>query len=319
MERRELLRLLALFTAAGTRAFAQTPAGDAQNEWARERASNFRAVYSDPRQKAAFLLFLRNVFHLYPEQKFHKLIEDVSLAKASDKEVYLEVQSRLRTIKPFLAQFRYALPALWKQKLEMTRETLELIGPRRAVDGYLEIGTTGRYVSRLKSSLAIKGDIVLVHTNGASYAPDDIVERGRIRKLGRFVPLDDYAPIPASAVRDASLDLVTNFIGFHHSPADRLDGFVRSLHRVLRPGGRMIVRDHDVDSGEMDRMAALAHDVFNMGLGADWAVNQKEIRHFTGNAALVSYLRGLGFENDGRFLFQPGDPTRNALMSFRRV
>src|SRR5262245_39081060 len=98
MDRRELLGLLAL--CAGARGWAQAPAvADAQNEWARERASNFRAIYSDPRQKAAFLLFLRNVFHLYPEARFHKLIEDVSLAKASDKEIYLEVQSQLRTIK----------------------------------------------------------------------------------------------------------------------------------------------------------------------------------------------------------------------------
>jgi len=63
----------------------------------------------------------------------------------------------------------------------------------------------------------------------------------------------------------------------------------------------------------------LAHDVFNMGLGTAWPVNQAELRHFTSIQQLVAYLKARGFEDDGRRLFQQGDPTRNALMVFRRV
>jgi hypothetical protein len=66
-------------------------------------------------------------------------------------------------------------------------------------------------------------------------------------------------------------------------------------------------------------MVALAHDVFNMGLGTAWQVNQAELRHFTSLEQLLAYLEARGFRNDGRKLLQKGDPTQNALMVFVRV
>lgn len=332
LERRQLLKLAATFAAAlaASRAFAMDAApragtgaaagaGGDFNVHALAGASNFKAIYGDPALKAAFLKFLANVFHLFPEERLHRLIEDTASAGRSDREIYALVQARLPEIRPFLADFRYALPALSRQKDEMVAQTLELLGPARRIDGYLELGSSGRYAGRLKSKLDLRGDLVLLHSVAPGYSPEDIVERGGLMKFGRFVPLNDYAPVPASQVPERSLDLVANYIGFHHSPLPRLDAFVASLHRVLRPGGRLIVRDHDVASPAMNRMVALAHDVFNMGLGTPWPVNQGELRHFTSIAQLVAYLEARGFKGDGRKLLQPGDPTQNALMVFTRA
>jgi SAM-dependent methyltransferase len=330
--RRRLLKLAGLVAAAmaanrgfamdapprGDSAAAQAGSGDF-NVHALAGSSNFKAIYGDPRLKAEFLLFLTNVFHVFPEERLQRLIEDTTMAGKTDREIYSRAQSRLPEIKPFLAEFRYALPALSKQKDEMVAQTLDLLGARRSISGYMEIGTTGRYVSRLKSKIEINGDLVLVHDKAPGYSPTDIVERGGISRPGRFVPMNDYAPLPSSEVPDRSLDLVTNYIGFHHAPLPKLDPFVASLHRVLRPGGRMIVRDHDVHSSAMNRMVALAHDVFNMGLGTAWQVNQAELRHFTSLRQLVAYLEARGFQSDDRRLLQRGDPTHNALMVFVRV
>jgi SAM-dependent methyltransferase len=185
----------------------------------------------------------------------------------------------------------------------------------------MEIGTTGRYVGRLQSSITFAGDIVLLNAVEPTYSPVDIVERGQLSKIGRYVPLKDYLPITRAEVGDSTLDVVANFIGFHHSPPDRRDGFVDSVRRVLRPGGRLILRDHDVNSVEMNHMVALAHDVFNMGLGAPWDVNQREIRNFTSVNEISRYLESRGFRmlNLQRPLLQPGDPTHNALMDFVKV
>lgn len=332
MDRREMLKLAALLAAAAavSRGLAmdaapRSAAPDAKgadadfNVHALAGASNFKAIYGDPALNAAFLRFLTNVFHLFPEKRLHRLIEDAANASKSDREIYALVQARLPEIKPFLAELRYALPALSKQKDEMVAQTLALLGTQRRIDGYLELGSSGRYASRLQSQLDMRGDLVLLHSAPPGYSPEDIVERGSLFKLGRFVPMNDYAPVPASQVPDRSLDLVANYIGFHHSPLPRLDAFVGSLYRVLRPGARMIVRDHDVDSPAMNRMVALAHDVFNMGLGTPWRVNQAELRHFTSITQLVGYLEARGFKSDGRKLLQQGDPTRNALMVFTRV
>jgi hypothetical protein len=291
---------------------------DRQNEWALEHSSNFKVVFGNQKHKDAFLLFLTNVYNIYPEDRFQRLLEDISKTENSDKEIYSQIQVRLPEITPILSLVRYALPALAKQKAEMTRQTLELMGSVRKVDGYMEIGTTGRYVSRLKSDIKLTGDTVLVHSTKPSYSPTDVVERGRPLKIGRFVPLNDYAPISSAQVADRSLDLVTNFIGFHHSPPSKRDAFVQSLHRTLRPGGRLIVRDHNVNSDEMNRLVALAHDVFNAGLETMWSVNQKEIRNFTSMNQLIAYIEGFGFKHTAHPQYQAGDPTQNALMNFIR-
>jgi len=336
ISRRDLLKLAVLF--AGAWAADRAPAMDAapryqpdalkgdagkdtsgQNAWAVDGSSNFLAVYRDPTLKAAFFLFLQNVYHIYPEDRFHRLIEEACAKGATDREVYAYGQRRIGDIRPVLADVRYALPALAKQKAEMTRQTLALLQAQRKVDGYLEIGTTGRYVGRLQSELELRGDVVLVNTDAPSYSPTDIMERGGIRKVGRFVALKDYVPIAADEVDDNSMDLVSNFIGFHHAPPARRDGFVKSVHRVLRPGGKLILRDHDVDSKRMNRIVALAHDVFNMGLGTNWQVNQSEIRNFTSMQYMTDYLRRFGFKPAGRPLRQEGDPTQNMLMAFTKV
>ena len=71
----------------------------------------------------------------------------------------------------------------------------------------------------------------------------------------------------------------------------------------------------------MNHMVALAHDVFNAGLGTGWGVNQQEIRNFTSISEVVRYLDRFGLKLNPRKqpLLQPGDPTRNTLMEFVKV
>lgn len=293
----------------------------AENRDALDHSSNFRAIYGDPRLAAAFFLFLKNVYNLYPEETFHHLIESSARSARTDREIYALIQKQQHTIEPFLSQIRYGLPALGRQKTEMVRQTLELLGPSPRINGYMEVGTTGRYIGKLQSSAELSGDVVLVNAAAPGYSATDLVERGQLSRIGRYVPLRDYAPIPEEMVASNSLDVVANYIGFHHSPPSRRDAFVASIHRVLRPGGKLLLRDHDVDSTDMNRMVALAHDVFNMGLGLPWEQNQREIRNFTSIVQIKTYLENCGFRsvNSKAPLLQLGDPTHNALMEFAKI
>ncbi|MEO6081113.1 MAG: methyltransferase domain-containing protein [Steroidobacteraceae bacterium] len=306
---------------AATATSPATANADANNAWSVAGSSNFKAIYGDTRLRDAFLLFLTNVYHLYPEGEFQALIADAARKGHSDREVYALVQAKLDKLKPFLADIRYALPALARQKEEMTRETLALLGSRRQINGFMEIGSTGRYLGHLRGRTKMTGDLVLLNNVAPSYSPLDIVERGGLHKRGRFVSLNDYAPISPAQLADDSLDVVANYIGFHHSPPRKRDAFVRSVQRVLRPGGRLILRDHNVDSDEMNRMVALAHDVFNMGLEVPWQKNQSEIRNFTSLDQIIRALdaQGLRRTATSKPLFQSGDPTRNALIEFVKV
>jgi SAM-dependent methyltransferase len=198
----------------------------------------------------------------------------------------------------------------------MTRQTLEILGERRSIDGYVEIGTTGRYVSALRKHVRFTGPLVLVNDVAPTNSPVDVMERGGLAKIGAFAPLADYAPIAPDVVADASIDVVTCFIGLHHARPDLLDAFVRSIARVLRPGGLFIVRDHDAATPGMTALVALAHTVFNLGLGLSWAANAAEPRYFVPLADVVRRVEGCGLKDTGARILQPNDPTANTLLAF---
>lgn len=278
--------------------------------------SEFHAVYSDVKWQDAFYRFLQNIYRIYPEDRFHTLIREACAAHRDDESIYRYIQHRLATIKPMLAELTYALPSLAKQKKEMTRQTLELLGARRDFDGYVEIGSTGRYVSELRKHLGLRGPLLLINDAAPTYSPVDIVERGQLSKLGTYVPLDDYAPIGTAAATDASMDLVTCYIGLHHIPPAKLEPFVRSVWRMLRPGGVFILRDHDVTTPQMNAFVSLAHAVFNAGLGVPWETNRDELRHFAPAAEWSRRLQAVGWRDTGKRLLQAHDPTDNMLMAF---
>ncbi|HEX5306339.1 MAG TPA: FAD-binding protein [Dyella sp.] len=281
---------------------------------------DFQTVYGTVHGGDGFYRFLQNVYRLYPEDRFHSLIAALVRQHPGDDEgIYRALQVRLPAIKPFLAELTYALPSLSRQKREMTRQTLELLGSRRRFDGYLEIGSTGRYLSHLRKTLELVGDRVLVNDLAPGYSPVDLVERGGLRQHARFVPLDDYAPLGQEALADGSIELATCYIGLHHAPLDRIEGFIASIARVLRSGGLFILRDHDVIDEPTRAMASLAHAVFNAGLGTPWEENARELRHFRSIDAWIGQLERHGLTPVGPRLLQAHDPTLNVLLCFRRA
>ena len=279
--------------------------------------SEFQSIFGNVASFDAFYLFLQNVYHIYPEDRFQTLIKEACAHSANDEEIYRYIQQRLPDIKPALADISYALPALRKQKEEMARQTLEILGDRKRIQGYVEIGSTGRYVSELQDHLEIEEPIYVIHDAAPTNSPVDIAERGGLAKIGTFLPLDDYAPL-SERIADHTIDVVSCFIGLHHAPPEKLDAFVRSIHRVLRPGGIFIVRDHDVQTPQMDAFVSLAHTVFNAGLGIPWDVNARELRHFAPISHWTRYLGDRGFQDTGARILQAHDPSANTLMAFLR-
>ncbi len=283
------------------------------------REGEFHRVYDDGASADRFYLFLQNVFHLYAEDRLHTLIKHCCDQFADDESIYREIQRQLPDITPTLQPLTYALPALARQKREMRDQTLRLLQPRRGFDGYVEIGSSGRYVGALRKALDVREPVMLVNDLAPGYSPVDLMERGGLRKVGTYVPLNDYAPLSAQAVPDHSVDLVSCYIGLHHASAANLDGFTASIARVLRPGGVFILRDHDVRDLAMDAFVSLVHTVFNAGLGVPWADNAAEIRRFRGIAEWVEYLDEFGLAAGDARLTQQHDPSNNILIACQRA
>ncbi len=279
------------------------------------KESEFHQVYDDIVWRDRFYLFLQNIYHLYPEDRFHSLIMQACDEHDQDEAIYQRVQTLLPTITPTLRDLRYALPALIKQKKVIAEQTRELAGSRR-FDGYFEIGSTGRYVKSLQTVLDLHGPVYLSNDNSPDNSPAEIMERGGIKQVGTFFKLDDYKPISESIIADSSLDLVTCYIGLHHCSPEDLDAYVASISRVLREGGLFILRDHNAADPAMVVFASLVHTVFNAGLGESWENNQKEKRFFKGLDHWIDVLSRHGFECDERRLLQDHDPSDNTLIAF---
>jgi len=279
-------------------------------------ASAFKAVFNDTKWSDDFYRFLQVIFHLYPEDKFHQLIRQETAVNNTDEEIYKAVQGKLSTIKPFLSELTYALPALKKQKKEIARQTLGLLGERKQIDGYVEIGSTGRYISQLRKEIKVTGPVYLINDLAPTNSPGDIMERGQLGKLGTFIDINGYEPI--SAIAENSVDVVTCYIGLHHCPVARLDGFVASIYRVLRPGGSFIIRDHDVKSAEMATFVSLVHTVFNVGLNETLDFEKKDFKNFKSADEWATIISKAGFKDAGKRILQDKDPSDNTLMLFTK-
>jgi hypothetical protein len=280
---------------------------------------NFRQIYSNATRKGEFFKFLKNVFNLFPEEDFHQLIDEVASAKKDDRAIYVEVQSKLGKITPMLGSVRYAVPALMKQKDEMARQALTLLGEGGTYNGYLEIGSSGRYLDYLEERVNIEGERYYADGKEPGYAITEMVDRGQISIGAQYIPLADYKTRYADIIPAGSLDLVTVYIGFHHCPLELRTSFISSIRDTMRIGGKLILRDHDCDTEEQKVLVALAHDVFNMGTHESWEYNSKEIRNFYSLQFITQFVEQIGFKFDKRTLLQDGDPTKNALMLFTKV
>lgn len=283
--------------------------------------SEFKAVFSSTKWSNDFYRFLQVIFHLYPEDKFHQLLLKIANASefSTDEAIYKEVQSNLSSIKPFLSELTYALPALKKQKKEMANQVLKLLGTDTKINGYLEIGSTGRYISELKNHIRLAGKIYLTNDISPNNSIGDIFERGQISKLGTFFPLDNYIPINNSLIPDSSLDVVTCHIGLHHCTPDKLPGYLQSIHRVLRNGGKFIIRDHDVKDPEMATFVSVVHSVFNLGLNVSWETDKMEYKSFKSIENWSKIITEYGFTDTGARLLQDNDPSDNTLCSFIKL
>jgi len=283
-----------------------------------DTSSAFKTVFASTPLNDGLYYFLQVVYHLYPEDQFHYVLAIAAKEKNTDEEIYKEAQKKLPEIKPFLSDLTYSLPALLKQKKEITKQTLRLLDGRKTITGYLEIGSTGRYISSLKKKVKVKGHIYVMNDVAPTNAVADIFERGRLGKIGQFLPLT-YQPINKEEIADESLDVVTCYIGLHHCPLELLNGFIQSIHRVLRKGGLFIMRDHDVKTPQMEIFVSLVHTVFNLGLKVPWEVEAKEFKALRPISEWSNIVSAAGFKDSGKRILQDKDPSDNTLLSFIKL
>ncbi len=287
----------------------------------------FQEVFKSTTWRKEFAKFLDNIFLQLDTKKFFKLIDDILKKPKNDETVYKELCGRIKEArhgllfydkKPgYVKNGKAVLRSLSNLKEQMADQAKKLLGTKKKVDGYMEIGFPGRFTRPMQKVVEMTGNKVVVNT---SEQLSDYVQCGFPRPRDQFIPLNDYSPIGKTEVESRSLDLVNCFVGLHHVPKQNLDGFVKSLNRVLRPGGTFLLRDHDAKSPEMRRFVSIVHSVFNAATGVSPEDEKAEVRNFQGLEHWTSLLEKNGFRRlGGGPHVVEGDPTDNGMIRFEKI
>lgn len=292
--------------------------------------------------RVSMIEFFRNVFGIIKPENHMAAIElaYAQLKKegieANDRNMYARLQKVLPDYTNPVSKGVRGILSLRTQQEEMADQTVGLL--QRAgvydVDGYVEIGTPGRYTGYLKGhkKFKVNGPVYVINeTKPGLLSPADILERtGGYGGLdprsywstlarNKFVELADYDMISQSDIPYNSVQMASMFIGLHHIPLHKLRPFIMSIHRMIKPGGYFVLRDHDVNTPELMRMAHLAHSTFNAGLGVSYAAEVTEVRNFQPLQYWIQILKESGFDlvsKEG--VLQKGDPTKNTLLLFKK-
>lgn len=138
-----------------------------------------------------------------------------------------------------------------------------------------DIFAAGGYYSELLAGVVGPGGKVLAVNNVpyAGYAKDDIKARfteGRLGNVERRLVEASYMNIAPHSV-----DLVVIVMAYHDAywidesegwPEINTDGFLESIHRMLKPGGKLLIVDHNAPANTGREVVAKLHR-----LNEDWA------------------------------------------------
>ena len=298
--------------------------------------SRYRAVFSsgEPMRKK-FVDFLRTIFYQLDDRKVLPLMDEIlSDPTKTDAQIYEELLARIGETKkrfPILHKI-WSLFVLKRGMGKQAAQLLARFNPQKFHD-YLEIYDR-RYVKTIRSTtkMPLDGQVAAVCNNGSGVGPVARLEAGALFSRYPYntqVDLNDadctdpfehpeqtHKPI-GDQVPDASIDLVACLGGLHHIPTDRVDAFVESMHRTLRPGGVVLLRDHDTTTEEVRAIASVVHSFVNAADGVSLSVEEKEVREFYSLDDWTDFMENHGFTRiSPESLVLTDDPTKNAMFAF---
>lgn len=281
--------------------------------------SLFRNVFNRVTgQREEVKAFLNNVFMQLDEEKFFPLVDSILEDRSlSDEQIYQVLAEKIYKAQPnTFIKLKHTLESLNALKNDLGNQTAHLIGEKE-IQGYVEIGYPGRMISPLKNRIKIKGPFYAISDQERF---SDYVEAGFPRPYDRFIPINDYEPIAESAIPSESVDLVCMYIGLHHIPQERLDAFIDSIKRILRPEGTFILMDHDAHTKELVELVDVVHSIFNAATGVDPETNRNEVRNFHALQYWTDRLSKHGFTAyEHAPLMRRGDSTLNSVIRFDKA
>ena len=278
-----------------------------------------KQVFTTPRLRTEFAQFLDNVLRQFSSKQFFTLFNKLQHQKPleTDQYIYSEIVHNIHTIQPRVPLY-YQLKSLAHQKKILSQQAQHLLKGKKNINGYLEIGTPGTYYTSIQQFL--RRDSMLYILNDKKRLSDITQSDPRIIVYQRFVPLHSYAKIEESDIPSNSIDLIVCFIGLHHVPQEQLADFVSSLNRILRPGGILLLREHDAQDVHVKSIIHAAHSIYNAAITKETVqVECTEYRNFQPLSYWIQLCQSHGFSIGPDRLVQNGDPTLNTMFICTKI
>lgn len=276
----------------------------------------FKTMLASAESKKQFSGFLKKVLQRVDSNQLFNLLEDILKYKDTHAEIYSELCKRLPEITPSsISSFNHILTSLSDIKAELGEQAKLLLDGVKDINGLVEIGYPGRFIDGFKKNFNVTGSIIAVYEQPSI---TDYIQTGFPRPYNRYEKLDYNNPSLANLPKN-SVDLITCYVGLHHFPEDKLDGFLKDIKRILRKGGHLLLVEHDINDDTL-WIAHGAHMIFNAVTGETLKNEMGEIRNFHN----VAYWREMLAKHDlcdatigpDVPMIREGDPSLNRMVSF---
>ncbi len=282
----------------------------------------FKLMMSDESFKKSFKGFLEVVLQRMDSDKFFELLEKIIPLCDNHQQTYEMLSEKIGDIMPgFIGDLSNIFSSLKNIKNDLVSQAKILMPNKTEIDGMVEIGYPGRFINEFKNQFNVTGEITAVLE---SESLTDYIQFGGVsRPYNNFVALD-YKKPDLKSIKSSSVEVVTCFVGLHHFPVNELDQFLENVKRILKPGGKFLLVDHDIQNESDMLMAQLAHSTFNVATGVTVADELNEFRNFQPmeywQEKLAEHgLDGQMSELDVEATIRTNDPSRNRMMSFQKA
>ncbi|UJR14480.1 hypothetical protein I4U23_001477 [Adineta vaga] len=287
------------------------------------RMNSFHRVITDEIFREKFRKFLRTVFNAEPA---HVIFNYVNRAvrnpmNKNDHDIYRELEHTLKTRQFAFMRKIFAIikqiRQLRSQIKDMLRQQITIfkhLGYCGKIKDIVSIGDGGRCINELRQILKIKDGRVYIVNERERLT--DIVERNSLFSIGTFIPYN-FSNLTDVPIPSESIDLVVCYMGLHHLPQDQLKIYFQMIHRILRPNGLFLFREHHAYE-ELKPLLDVAHMVFNAVTRVDYESEINEIRAFRTIEQWRSCLRQAGFQDTFVYNEQEDDPTDDIMIVVRK-
>jgi FAD/FMN-containing dehydrogenase len=287
--------------------------------------SEFRAAFAKTTSRDAVYRMLADCGPRGHAPRMLGLLERMAQRSSEDELIYRNMRSTLLKWRSSAFAFLTMRQGDWEGTLHRrlahyTREQLQAAkaSDGKHLEGVLEVASGGKHLSALRRHFKLSGLVRQIDDFGCQLA-----ESGA-RWLESRVPA-------RTAVADAtrwdeqvfgsaadSIGLVTLYGGLSGLPPSRLPRCLEQLVRVVRPGGMVLLLEHDVETAHDGLEASLAVTVAFLCAGASWEASQAHPRAFRAAEEWSALMQAHGLVEAGARERIPRSPFGNVLLAFQK-